>query len=342
VSHRRSSGSGSRPAAGVAQRLHASSPPPAALGAALVVADSRAARAPSRALRGRDPRGRARPRDSSVRMSTAPPGPPRRGARRVVSASPVSRRVYRLLDRGKSGQARIVCEWAHADRGGQDRGQHTAAEEERPASCGRSLSTVRCRGSHSPSARLRRPEGRSSPSRATISPPRATPRHVTPRSDRECSRGRGCNRCSPTDSRVQPKACSHAGSWTPPYARSRLTHGESGQSASRIPSKGDRERRAVRHFWCEPITRAPSSQLRVAPRATLAPASALSCAGGGPGDRDAPCRPLRTVVAISRPPSAPGLDARADCLAAGLAVERMPRPPAGRLFAHPPRPRLAH
>ena len=53
---------------------------------------------------------------------------------------------------------------------------------------------------------------------------------------------------------------------------------------------------------------------------------------------------VRTVVAISRFPPEPRLVSmlEADCLAAGLAVERMPEAGLWRLFAHPPRPRLAH
>jgi hypothetical protein len=53
---------------------------------------------------------------------------------------------------------------------------------------------------------------------------------------------------------------------------------------------------------------------------------------------------VRTVVAISRFPPQPRLVAmlEADCLAAGLAVERMPEAGLWRLFASPPRPRLAH
>jgi hypothetical protein len=53
---------------------------------------------------------------------------------------------------------------------------------------------------------------------------------------------------------------------------------------------------------------------------------------------------VRTVVAISRFPPDPRLVSmlEADCLAAGLAVERMPEAGLWRLFAHPPRPRLAH
>jgi hypothetical protein len=52
---------------------------------------------------------------------------------------------------------------------------------------------------------------------------------------------------------------------------------------------------------------------------------------------------VRTVVAISRFPPAPRLVSvlEADCLAAGLAVERMPEAGLWRLFAQPPRPRLA-
>ena len=52
---------------------------------------------------------------------------------------------------------------------------------------------------------------------------------------------------------------------------------------------------------------------------------------------------VRTVVAISRFPPEPRLVAmlEAECLAAGLAVERMPEAGLWRLFAHPPRPRLA-
>jgi hypothetical protein len=53
---------------------------------------------------------------------------------------------------------------------------------------------------------------------------------------------------------------------------------------------------------------------------------------------------VRTVVAISRFPPEPRLVAtlEADCLAAGLAVERIPEAGLWRLFAQPPRPRLAH
>ena len=52
---------------------------------------------------------------------------------------------------------------------------------------------------------------------------------------------------------------------------------------------------------------------------------------------------VRTVAAISRFPPEPRLVAmlEADCLAAGLAVERMPEAALWRLFSHPPRPRLA-
>ena len=52
---------------------------------------------------------------------------------------------------------------------------------------------------------------------------------------------------------------------------------------------------------------------------------------------------VRTVVAISRFPPEPRLVSmvEADCLAAGLSVERMPEAGLWRLFAHPPRPRLA-
>jgi hypothetical protein len=52
---------------------------------------------------------------------------------------------------------------------------------------------------------------------------------------------------------------------------------------------------------------------------------------------------VRTVVAISRFPPEPRLVStlEADCLAAGLGVERMPEAGLWRLFAHPPRPRLA-
>ena len=51
---------------------------------------------------------------------------------------------------------------------------------------------------------------------------------------------------------------------------------------------------------------------------------------------------VRTVVAISRFPPEPRLVSmlEADCLAAGLAVERMPEAGLWRLFAHPPRPYL--
>jgi hypothetical protein len=52
---------------------------------------------------------------------------------------------------------------------------------------------------------------------------------------------------------------------------------------------------------------------------------------------------MRNVVAISRFPPEPRLVTmlEADCLAVGLAVERMPEAGLWRLFAHPPRPRLA-
>ena len=53
---------------------------------------------------------------------------------------------------------------------------------------------------------------------------------------------------------------------------------------------------------------------------------------------------VRNVVAISRFPPEPRMVSmlEADCLAAGLAVERMPEAGLWRLFAHPPRPRLAY
>jgi hypothetical protein len=53
---------------------------------------------------------------------------------------------------------------------------------------------------------------------------------------------------------------------------------------------------------------------------------------------------LRMVVAISRFPPEPRLVAtlEADCLANGLAVERIPEAGLWRLFSQPPRPRLAH
>lgn len=52
---------------------------------------------------------------------------------------------------------------------------------------------------------------------------------------------------------------------------------------------------------------------------------------------------VRTVVAVSRFPPEPHLVTmlEADCLAAGLAIERMPEAGLWRLFSHPPRPRLA-
>jgi hypothetical protein len=52
---------------------------------------------------------------------------------------------------------------------------------------------------------------------------------------------------------------------------------------------------------------------------------------------------VRTVVAISRFPPEPRLVSvlEGDCLAAGLVVERLPEAGLWRLFAHPPRPRLA-
>jgi hypothetical protein len=53
---------------------------------------------------------------------------------------------------------------------------------------------------------------------------------------------------------------------------------------------------------------------------------------------------VRTVAAISRFPPEPRLVSmlEADCLASGLAVERMPEAALWRLFSHPPRPRLTH
>ena len=53
---------------------------------------------------------------------------------------------------------------------------------------------------------------------------------------------------------------------------------------------------------------------------------------------------VRSVVAISRFPPEPRMVSllAADCLAAGLAVARMPEAGLWRLFAHPPRPRLAY
>ena len=52
---------------------------------------------------------------------------------------------------------------------------------------------------------------------------------------------------------------------------------------------------------------------------------------------------VRTVVAMSRFPPEPRLVAmlEADCMAAGLAVERIPEAGLWRLFSQPPRPRLA-
>ena len=52
---------------------------------------------------------------------------------------------------------------------------------------------------------------------------------------------------------------------------------------------------------------------------------------------------VRTVVAISRFPPEPRMVAmlEADCMAAGLAIERMPEAGLWRLFSQPPRPRLA-
>ena len=52
---------------------------------------------------------------------------------------------------------------------------------------------------------------------------------------------------------------------------------------------------------------------------------------------------MRDVVAIGRFPPEPRLVSvlEGDCLAAGLPVERMPEAGLWRLFAHPPRPRLA-
>jgi hypothetical protein len=53
---------------------------------------------------------------------------------------------------------------------------------------------------------------------------------------------------------------------------------------------------------------------------------------------------VRNVVALSRFPPVPDLAAylEAEVLAAGLAIERMPEAGLWRLFAQPPRPRLAH
>ena len=52
---------------------------------------------------------------------------------------------------------------------------------------------------------------------------------------------------------------------------------------------------------------------------------------------------MRNLVAVSRFPPEPRLVTmlEADCLAAGLAVERIPEAGLWRLFAQPPRPRLA-
>ncbi len=52
---------------------------------------------------------------------------------------------------------------------------------------------------------------------------------------------------------------------------------------------------------------------------------------------------MRSVVAISRFPPEPRMVSmlEADCLAAGLGVERMPEAGLWRLFSQPPRPRLA-
>jgi hypothetical protein len=53
---------------------------------------------------------------------------------------------------------------------------------------------------------------------------------------------------------------------------------------------------------------------------------------------------VRTVVAVSRFPPEPRLVSvlEGDCLAAGLAIERIPEAGLWRLFSQPPRPRLAH
>ena len=52
---------------------------------------------------------------------------------------------------------------------------------------------------------------------------------------------------------------------------------------------------------------------------------------------------VRTIVAISRFPPEPRLVSmlEADCIAAGLGIERIPEAGLWRLFSHPPRPRLA-
>ncbi len=52
---------------------------------------------------------------------------------------------------------------------------------------------------------------------------------------------------------------------------------------------------------------------------------------------------VRSVVAISRFPPEPRMVSmlEADCLAAGVGVERMPEAGLWRLFSQPPRPRLA-
>jgi hypothetical protein len=52
---------------------------------------------------------------------------------------------------------------------------------------------------------------------------------------------------------------------------------------------------------------------------------------------------VRTVVAMSRFPPEPRLVSmlEADCMAAGLAIERIPEAGLCRLFSQPPRPRLA-
>jgi hypothetical protein len=53
---------------------------------------------------------------------------------------------------------------------------------------------------------------------------------------------------------------------------------------------------------------------------------------------------MRNVAAISRFPPEPRLVSilEADCMAGGLAVERIPEAGLWRLFSAPPRPRLAH
>ena len=130
-------------------------------------------------------------------------------------------------------------------------------------------------------------------------------------------------------------------------------HGHMAESApgrSRIRSTGDRRAASCTGVpGCEAHQprlhrgRAPRSR---PPRATPVPAGRCSCRRWWScGSRSARGRPRaqRRRDQPLPPGAAPGLDARGGLPAPpGLAVERMPEAGLWRLFAHPPRPRLAY